>query len=163
MTLSFYVKPPKSCNANELKTFYTLVVKGVKVMKVGLENRISNCKLLAFCVDESRIIAISAIKRPPESYVKKVIKEAELDRLPAELTYEIGYSYTEKDYRRKGISTELKRQLLEGVLTEKGIIFSTTAIGSSQHFLVDHGFTQKGIAYDGENDKNIRYYERDQR
>ena len=42
----------------------------------------------------------------------------------------------------------------------KGILFSTTAIASSQKFLADNGFKTSGEPYDGDNDKSIKYYEK---
>jgi hypothetical protein len=43
----------------------------------------------------------------------------------------------------------------------KGLIFSTTAIKSSQTFLQENGFKSKGNPYDGENDKGITYFEKE--
>lgn len=161
MNYKYLVKEVSNCSKNEVEAFFTLVIKGGKVTEEGLLNRIMNCKFLGFCYNHSdEIIAISSLKRPHESYILKVIKSANLDRLPSELNFELGYSFTESEYRRKGINGELKRKILNEIQFEDCLIFSTTAIPSSQTFLLENGFVNYGKSYDGKNDKNIKYYEK---
>ena len=74
--------------------------------------------------------------------------------------FEIGYSFTEPDYRRNGISKELKKELLNQMKSHRGTIFSTTAIKSSQTFLEENGLKKHGKSFDGETDKGIAFYER---
>ncbi|HNW90065.1 MAG TPA: hypothetical protein PKN48_10405 [Bacteroidales bacterium] len=156
----YYAKKPKDCDESEICKFYELVIKGCKVQKEGLRNRIINCNLLGFCSVDNHIIAISSIKQPQKSYVEKVVLCAQLDRNWQDLKFEIGYSFTEKIYRRKGINSEIKKLLLDQMKDVEGIIFSTTAIESSQNFLSQHGFVNIGQPFDGKNDKAIKYYER---
>lgn len=154
------VKEPNSCTATETSSFYEEVKKGGKVMLHGLSERIKNCELLAFCYHKGILIGVSSIKRPNPNYVAEIIKKTELDRKIEDLTFEIGYSFTEPDYRRNGISKELKSKLLEQIKLRGGTIFSTTAIKSSQNFLEETGFIKLGKSYDGDNDKGITYYEK---
>lgn len=154
------VKEPVKCSDKEIAAFYEEVKKGGKVLLQGLTERIKNCELLAFCYYENSLIGVSSIKRPNPNYVADIIKKSKIDRNVDELVFEIGYSYTERDFRRNGISKELKSKLLEQMKSRKGTIFSTTAIKSSQTFLEENGFKKFGKSYDGENDKGITYYER---
>lgn len=154
------VKEPKRCTDTEISSFYEEVKKGGKVILHGLVDRIKNCELLAFCYHKNSLIGVSAIKRPNPNYVEDIIKKTEINRKVEDLTFEIGYSYTEPDYRRNGISKKLKSKLLEQMKSRVGTIFSTTAIKSSQIFLEENGFKKLGKSYDGENDKGITYYER---
>lgn len=158
--LIFYTKQPQQCTNKELKIFYNLVVKGGKVRIDGLEYRIFNGELLAFCKDGDTIVGVSAIKKPSKLYREVVVAKTKITRKWSELTFEIGYSYTEIDYRCKGISSELKRRLLAEMATRKGIVFSTSAIASSQRFLNENGFKHVGEPYNGENDESIKYYEK---
>lgn len=160
MEHKYYAKEPKDCSEKEMKTFKALVLKGEKVKEAGLSDRIKNCKLLGFCINEKdEVIAVSSIKRPVESYVKKIIDKAKINRSFVELEYELGYSYTEPAYRRQGLNSSLKMHLLDIMKTQNCLIFSTTAIPSSRRFLLDNGFVNCGISYDGDNDKNIQYFE----
>ncbi len=154
------VKEPKNCSDTEISSFYEEVKKGGKVMLHGLIDRIRNCELLAFCYYKNSLIGVSSIKRPNQNYVADIIQKTEINRNVEDLTFEIGYSYTEPEYRRNGISKELKSNLLEQMKSRTGTIFSTTAIKSSQKFLLENGFKKLGKSYDGENDKGITYYER---
>jgi hypothetical protein len=154
-----YVKKPSDCTDFEIDSFYFLVLKGKKVQKKGLKERIFNCELLAFYKLNESIVAISAIKRPEESYRKKIIEKANLDRDYKDLLFEIGYSFTEENFRKNGFNSALKLLLLNSLKNLKGILFSTTAISSSQKFLEKNGFVNLGIPYDGKNDKNIKYFE----
>lgn len=154
------IKQPRNCSEKELLEFHKKVVKGKKVMKTGLLNRIQNCELLAFCYFKNKLVAVSSIKRPGENYVNDIIEKTKIDRKSKDLTFEIGYSYTEPEVRRNGISQELKKQLLEEMKSRTGLIFSTTAIKSSQNFLEKNGFKKCGKPYDGENDNEITYYEK---
>ncbi len=155
----YVVKRPDECKPSEIDKFHELVLKGGKVQKKGLKERIQNCLILGFCVNSGEIIGISSIKRPQKSYVEKIINKAKLDRKWNELEYEIGYSFTEKEFRRNGISSQLKTSLIEQVKKIGGKFFSTTAIASSQRFLEEKGFKQVGEIYDGDNDKDLKYYE----
>ncbi|MCD6017710.1 MAG: hypothetical protein K0S53_831 [Bacteroidetes bacterium] len=157
---TYKIKTPSECTDKELKEFYEIVLKGGKVQKEGLENRIRKCKYLGFCMDDEHPVGTSAIKQPSENYINTVIKDHLINRNASELKFEMGYSCTIPEYRKRGISSELKTLLLNKMSGEKGIIYCTTAILSSQHFLDDHGFTNVGVDYDGKNDKNIKYYEK---
>lgn len=154
------VKEPNICSEKELSDFYEKVAKGGKVMLQGLQNRIKNCELLAFCYFKNELIGISSIKRPSTTYVENVIEKSKIDRKPSDLRFEIGYSFTEFNFRRRGISQKLKEKLLEKIKSREGIIFSTTAIKSSQNFLEQQGFIKYGKPFDGNNDKAIIYYEK---
>lgn len=155
----FEAKRPKACSDKEILEFERLVLLGGKVSKYGLNNRIRQCELLGFCFHQGIVVGISSIKKPLASYVKGIISKTKIDRKVEDLKYEIGYSYTEKLHREKGISSNLKTLLLKEFAENAGIIFSTTAIKSSQNYFELKGFTQLGNSYDGDNDENIKYYE----
>jgi hypothetical protein len=129
------IKVPKSCTDKELYEFYSGLKKGGKVSLNGLKERINNCELLAFCRLDNQLIGLSAIKRPGKHYVEEIIQKANLNIEVMELTFEIGYSFTEPEFRMNGISKTLKESLLKEMESRKGIIFSTTAVLSSQNFL----------------------------
>lgn len=160
ITKKYYIKKPSASSEFEINKFHELVLKGKKVEKRDLKKRILNCEFLAFCTVNDIIIAVSAIKRPEESYVKKIISKAKLNRESNEMNFEIGYSFTEENFRKTGINSDLKLMLLNSIKKTTGILFSTTAIPSSQKFLIENGFVNVGIPYDGKNDRNIKYYEK---
>ena len=157
--LKFEINPPSDCTSYEKKLFYDLTVACDMVQKDKLEEMIENCLLLGFCYHNKELVGISALKRPRDSYKDRVINNANLARKPDELNFEIGYSCTKPQFRRKGISSTIKEMLCNKFMTIGGTLFSTTANPSSARFLKDHGFQQLGLPYDGKHEKGLRYYE----
>lgn len=154
------VKQPADFSDDQIFEFHSKVLEGGKVLELGLLDRIKNCELLAFCYHKDNLVGVSAVKRPSMTYVNDIIAKAKIERKFEDLNFEIGYSYTSPNFRRKGISKELKKELLNQMKTRKGKIFSTTAINSSQKFLQENGFVNYGVPYDGKNDNDILYFEK---
>lgn len=158
----YCIKKPLECSKLEIDKFHDFVVRGNKIKKTNLKNlrnRIINSELLGFCYLNDQIIGISAIKKPLKNYIINIIDSAKLDRDWGSLKFEIGYSYTEPNFRREGISSNLKYKLIDEMKNNYNILFSTTAILSSQKFLLENGFKNIGVMYDGEQDLNIKYFE----
>ena len=95
------VNPTDSSKESEIDIFHNLVLKGGKVQKMGLKNRIRNCALLGYCYYKSEIVGVSAVKIPLNSYKVSIIEKSQIDRSPKELNFEIGYSFTEIKHRKK--------------------------------------------------------------
>ena len=68
---------PASCSPSKLEQFRALVLLGDEVISTGLMNRISCSFRLAWSLDEPRMIAVAALKRPNEGYHKSVFKKSE--------------------------------------------------------------------------------------
>ena len=156
----FEVKKPADCLLAELFNFYSLLKKGNKVSLKNLHEKIYQCELLGFCYSADRLVGISAIKRPDVSYIELVHQKAGILRNMEEFCLEVGYSFTETAVRRYGISSKLKDLLQLKINHYKGIIFATTAIPSSQHYLIARGFSALGNPYQGVYDNDIIYFEK---
>lgn len=122
--------------------------------------KIYSCELLGFCYLGKRLVGISAIKRPAKSYVNQIHTKAGIDRNAEDFVFEVGYSYTEPDVRRTGISSTLKGMLQDKIRHYSGKIFSTTATPSSQRYLKAIGFMPCGNPYQGNFDRDIIYFEK---
>ncbi|GGI27555.1 hypothetical protein GCM10008119_28240 [Pedobacter mendelii] len=156
----YIIKKPADCLLAELFHFYLLLKKGNKVSTKDLSQKIHNCEFLAFCYLENRLVGISAIKRPAKSYIEEVHRKAGVWRNIEEYIFEVGYSFTEDDVRRLGISGTLKQMLQEKIIHHHGMVFSTTAVQTSQRFLKSQGFVACGNPYQGKYDDNIIYFEK---
>lgn len=156
----FLIKRPADCSQTEIDLFLTMVKKGNKVSADNLRQKVLNCEFLAFSYSGKRLVGISAIKRPEKSYIEQVHQKAGILRNTAEFGLELGYSFTEQDFRRSGISKKLKELLLRKISGISGTIFSTTATPTSQRFLRAHGFSACGSPYQGKFDGNIIYFEK---
>jgi len=160
MSCKFSIKTPADCMLPELFYFYLLVKKGNKVSTVELTQKIYSCKLLAFCYLGNRLVGISAIKRPAQSYITQVHEKAGITRNINDYALELGYSYTEPEFRQMGISRMLKAMLQSKITKQKGFIFSTTAVATSQRYLTSQGFVACGNPYQGTFDNEIVYFEK---
>lgn len=154
------IKRPCDCSLAELYYFFLLLKKGNKVSLTDLSQKIYNCEFLGFCYFDKRLAGISAIKRPAKLYIEQIHVKAGVKRDAADFIFEIGYSYTEPDARRIGISSTLKGLLQDKIMHCDGMIFSTTATPSSQRYLKTAGFKPCGNPYQGSFDNNIIYFER---
>ncbi|RDC55857.1 hypothetical protein DU508_16490 [Pedobacter chinensis] len=157
----FVIKRPCDCSITELHYFYLLLRKGNKVSPIDLPLKILNSDYLGFCYQNKKLVGISAIKSPTRSYLEDVHLKAGIIYTIDRPFLEIGYSFTLACFRRKGISGTLKRMLLGKVRHHQGILFSTTAIPSSQRFLMANGFHPQGNPYRGNYDNNIIYFEKE--
>ena len=157
----FSVKQPKDCTQKEINDFYNLTLKGKGLSPNGLIERIRSCELLAFCHICDILVAIGAIKRPLKSYILTIIHKTLIDRKCKELVFELGFSVTEEDYRKKGLCKMVKSVLLEEMKSRAGMIFSVTPNKTIQNYLIDYGFVKKGIPYDSINGVDTKYYEID--
>ncbi|MFW0717528.1 hypothetical protein [Pedobacter sp. N23S346] len=127
---------------------------------IDLFQKIYNCEFLGFCYLGKRLVGISAIKRPSRFYVKQIQLKAGIERNANDFIFEVGYSFTEADVRRVGISSTLKGMLQDKIMHYHGMIFSTTATPSSQRYLKSKGFSACGSPYQGNFDSNIIYFEK---
>lgn len=156
----FEIKKPVECSITELHHFYLKLRKGNKVSQVNLHEKIFAAEYLGFCYQQGNLVGISAIKKPTAQYVESVRRKARITYSSEGIILEVGYSFTEEDFRQKGISTKLKTMLLSKISHYKGILFSTTATPSSQRFLRMRGFIPCGHPYQGIFDDDIVYFER---
>ncbi|MGM9478729.1 hypothetical protein ACS5PU_20060 [Pedobacter sp. GSP4] len=156
----FEIKRPSDCSITELHYFYLMLRKGNKVSPIDLPLKILHAEFLGFCYQHKKLVGISAIKRPTISYLMDVHQKAGVVSRINKPFMEVGYSYTRSAFRQKGISSTLKRMLLQKINQYGGTLFSTTATPSSQRFLLNNGFRACGNPYQGIYDHNIIYFER---
>jgi len=156
----FEIKRPVDCSIIQLHYFYLKLRKGNKVSPVNLHEKIYSAEYLGFCYHQGNLVGISAIKKPTTQYIESVHEKAGIMYGKNGTFLEIGYSFTEEDFRQKGISTKLKMMLLNKISNYKCTLFSTTATASSQRFLKAQGFVPHGTAYRGTFDDDIIYFEK---
>ncbi|WP_316734633.1 hypothetical protein [Pedobacter aquatilis] len=160
MACRFVVKTPAECMLSELFYFFLLVKKGGKVSTQELTQKIYGCQLLAFCYLGDKLVGISAIKMPSRAYILQVHAKAGITRNINNYSFELGYSFTEPELRQMGISRTLKEMLQNKIKHLQGTIFSTTAVPTSQRYLLSQGFIPCGNPYNGIFDDGIVYFEK---
>lgn len=117
------IREPKNCTPDELAKFMELAIEGGQVSAEGLQNRIRNCKYLGFHYEGDELVAISAVKQKDVQRVKRTQAKAGIEEINPPLL-ELGYSYTRKNFRKRGLNRIVKDTLLERVKGER--IYATT-------------------------------------
>jgi hypothetical protein len=151
------IKKPSDCTKEELEGFKNLVLAGGQVTANGLETRIKNCKVLGFYYVDNRLVGVSAIKQKDKEIVKRTRNKAKVktDGIP---TLELGYSFTNPDFRGQGINKKLNDGLLKVIVSEK--IYATTDNDTMRKYLTDNGFKKAGESFKGNYNENLDYFER---
>jgi len=95
--------------------FLKLLIRQNKVKKPGI-NKIKQCRCLCICKCDGRIIGIGAIKKKTKSDFFG--NKAKLQNLEPEFSWELGYCFTDENYRGKGISSTIVGLLLDKIGSE---------------------------------------------
>lgn len=147
------IKEPSGCNKEEIDIFYQLVLKGEQVEKAGFRDRIERAKLLAFHYEGNTLVGVAALKRPNETYTKEVFRKAKVSEESGKYNLEVGWAFTIKEYRGKGICCGLVKKIVDASKSEN--IFATTKTGNlqMQKILEKNGFQKVGETYRGRTDE----------
>lgn len=118
-------KRPSSCSKAELGAFETLLKEGGEVPSQGLHERVLRAEWLVFALEEDGTLSgISALKKPNDSYKKKVFRKAGTELKPDDFPFEAGWLFVDPGFRGKKYS----RLLLDAVirLAASNSVYATT-------------------------------------
>jgi len=121
------VKKPSDCSSDELTVFKQLLLAGDEVDNASLVARIQAAVCLVFhFTDNGRIVSISALKTPGNSYRAKVFKQAKSSERADDFPFELGWLFVVEEYRNRGLSRLLAERALK--LAEQKNVFAITRI-----------------------------------
>lgn len=143
-------KSPKNCDANELKIFEELVIKGSEVDPMGLCGRILDAEHLFFIYAKEKCVGIGAIKHPGTGY-KLVSFEKSGGSDQEKYKYELGWVYINEEMRGLKLGNKLMESICHYMyenLSNKGC-FATVRQNNTgmQHLFVKYGFSKVGHSY----------------
>lgn len=118
-------KLPAECSDDELDAFKGLVEKSGEVAVGDLHRRIKKAEWLVFLFEEDgTLVGVAALKRPNDTYKKKVFRKARSPETAENFTFEAGWIFVDEHFRGRKYS----RFLLETVLTLAGEkqVYATT-------------------------------------
>jgi len=136
-----------------------MVVRSGEVEILGLMYRIRRTKYLAFHYEGDRLVAIVGLKRPCKSYKGKVFSKAGVPEGADNYGLEIGWAFTEPEYRRRGICSNLIDAILGKSKSQN--LFATTRANNipMQRNLEKKGFKKIGNLYLGRtSDYSLQLY-----
>lgn len=147
---------PVQCSNEEIQSFCRLVLEGDQVPGDGLAERIKICQLLGFAYEGKELIAVTAVKNPNEQYKHGVFTKAGVPNLSSKYPYEIGYAFTKKAYRGKGIH----QQLVTALIKESGAthFYGTTKSANVPYILEKIGFAKTGKDYQNDEKEVLQLF-----
>jgi RimJ/RimL family protein N-acetyltransferase len=151
------IKSPNDCNDSEKEAFYCLVEKGGEARTDNLTGGIDRARFLAFYYINETLIAIAALKQNLD-YQKNVFERAGIQNLTDNFNLEIGYAFTEEEYRCQGICSTLIHELINKISSEK--IFATVRVKNKNmiKILINAGFQSAGNPFRGSLMCRGKYY-----
>ena len=156
--MEIIVTKPGDITKEELVKVHDLVLSGGQVSRVGLMERIIECRYLGLCYLDDKLIAVSAIKQPSESKTKRILEKAKIKNTIVP-KLELGYCVTKNEFGKQGINKNINDQLLDKL--ENGEkIYSTTNNDTIRKYLSSNGFLKVGESYEGKKNILLDYFER---
>ncbi|MDB5153873.1 MAG: family N-acetyltransferase [Mucilaginibacter sp.] len=147
---------PADCSEAQLKQFHDLVISGGQVHAEGLPERIASAALLAFAHIDGQLAGVASIKNQKRSYITGIFLKAKVPRLAENFDHEIGYAVTHTDFRRRGISRDLIRQLIDS--KPNANFYATTKNDDMRNLLEKTGFKKIGQSYQNSNAETLDVY-----
>lgn len=140
--LTFKILDKEKITTEIANSFIDLLIKQGKVEKPTVE-RIKSCRQLSLCYTDNELIGIGAIK--PKTKSDFAVNKADLSNIEQQFDWEIGYFFTDINFRGYGISTTIARLLLKG--KDKENIMASTELypdNAMIKVLEKFGFRQYG-------------------
>jgi predicted GNAT family N-acyltransferase len=143
-------KSPEHWSAKTQIDFEALVREGGEVAVAGLTDRIAGAVALACHQVGEKLVGVAALKRPKDSYRKKVSARSGFELSKSAFPFELGWVYVRPEGRGGGLS----KQLVAACLATAGSagVFATTREDNDpmRCCLAKNGFKRVGQPYKGE-------------
>jgi hypothetical protein len=117
-------RSPADCHAVEICDFIALVLAGGEVSAQRLEQRVRSAERLVFLTLGCCLCGVAALKRPEESYRKKLLSESGISLPIEQFPYELGYVFVMPSARGRRFSIDLTREAIAPVRAQG--VFATS-------------------------------------
>ncbi len=154
MYFDYFVTHPTQCTDAEIENIYRLLLNGGQVSPEGLMDTVLNCKKLGLCTLEDKIIGIIGLKELLESERRYIFKSCGVEHLLNQYIYELGFGYTDPNFRGQGILNKLADLVMANITTG---VYGTTSIPTIKKMLERWHFKKVGKSYLG------KYYQKEAR
>jgi ribosomal protein S18 acetylase RimI-like enzyme len=147
MDFELSILNPKDISKSELNNIALFVAQFGQVEMSFILTGLPKSKSIGFIKMDNKIVSVGVLKNPSVSYIQNTYTKAGLD-IPRGLIYEYGYAGTDENYRGRGFSSIILKQLLNS-LPERQNVFATVRQSNKGeiHILEKHNFSQVGKDY----------------
>lgn len=145
----------------ERRRFEELVVQAGEVADAALTTNTINARVLVMMKHHGMVRGVSALKRPQESYRKKIVEQTEIELPTSDYPYELGYIFIKPELQGLGLSHRLVSEAL--AYSDNEGVFATvrTDNGAMRTALYRAGFVDAGKTYQGFRERTIGLLLRD--
>lgn len=126
MNLEYRILQRAEINDSVRRTFAAMLKKQGKV-EGDLATKADRCTLICLAKVDGEVVAIGAVKRKTPSDFSQ--EKAGIPHLASEFDWELGYLYTEENFRGRGVASTVARLLVETY--GKGNLMASTEIAAN--------------------------------
>lgn len=110
--MTYHLKSPSNIETTIFDQIVNLVVSGGEVKQHFAIPGLQRAKLIAYAMEDGKVVSTASIKVPNQSYKDGVFHKAGIDD-DMGVSYEYGYNVTSPQYRRKGYTTNLNKIIFD--------------------------------------------------
>lgn len=153
--IQIVARTPEELSASELTRFSELVVEGGEVGGAALVTNMANARILVLLMHGATMRGVAALKRPQDSYRKKIIERTGVEICLREYPYEMGYIYVQPELQGRGLSHRLVRLSLDHNDTQGVFATVRTDNEGMRAGFAKAGFVAAGAEYLGNRKRRI--------
>lgn len=147
MKVELLIANPKELTRAQMDNIAEFVAQFGQVEMSFILAGLPKANSIGFINVDNEIVSVGVLKNPNESYIKSTYKKAGLD-LPDFSIYEYGYAGTSPDFRGKGFSSAILKQLLNTLPINQKVFATVRENNDAEiHVLEKHGFVKVGSKY----------------
>jgi hypothetical protein len=153
--IEIVARVPGALTAAELTRFLELVVEGGEVGGAAVATNIANARILVMLMQGGTMRGVAALKRPQDSYRKKIAKQTGVDLSQRVYPFELGYIYIQPVLQGRGLSHRLVASTLQH--DDAHSVFATVRTDNEpmRATFAKAGFVAAGVAYPGAEGRKI--------
>lgn len=155
-------RSPDECSDAEFSAFVTLAAKGEEVEREDIERGVRRAAALLWIDSDTGPVAVAAVKRPFDSYRRRLFRKAGLAAECGNFSLELGYLFVEETHRGNEYGSALLQKAVK--LHGGEPIYATTRSDNKrmQEILRENGFVRLGSDYPSKRDasRHLRVFGR---
>jgi GNAT superfamily N-acetyltransferase len=139
---------PADCSPDQIRAFVRIVASGGEVKEKDIANGAERAEYLLWIAGHSNALAaVAALKRPFDSYRRRISRKTGVDLRADDFAYEFGYACTVQEHRRRGHGRRLLARALD-LASRDGVYATVRADNSPMRSLLEvSGFGKAGEEY----------------
>ena len=160
MEVTLIIANPKELSRVQIDDIAEFVAQFGQVEMSFILAGLPKAKSIGFINVNNEIVSVGVLKNSNKSYIESTYKKAGL-AVPDYPIYEYGYAGTSTNFRGKGFSSAILKQLLNTLPINQKVFATVRETNDAEiHVLEKHGFVKVGSKYlNTRGEYNLKLYE----